>query len=742
MTSMPLAGNPQQSGTTTEAPPSSLLTKPELAPGVPNPIYLAAMEQKKREWASWVESQYSACKMARASFDRQWYLNLAFVSGKQYVAPLDVPGIGFRLTSPKAPPFRVRLVVNKIRTAVRTECSKLTSSKPIPTVVPATSEDEDFTAARVAESLLRNFFATAEFEKTYRSFIWWGVVTGTSYLKSYWSATEEDYDAMTPPAPPVGPDGQPLPPEMLEMLETKIPGLKEHYETPVPAKGKIMVERVNPFHIYVPDLLTEDINKQPYVIHVTTRNPLYIKKQFGINAVPDARAASTIMDSATVISKGGEEVLDSVLVKEIWLRENAHPDFPKGGVITVVNNQCVQVKEEWPWPFREYPFYKYDGIPTGGFYSDSVVVDLIPIQKEYNRSRSQMIEIKNTMGKPKLLYQKGSINPRQISSDPGQSIPYTAGFSPPIVIPGAEVPQSMVNELDILSNDFDDLSGQHEITRGNTPAQVTSGTAIAFLQEQDDSKLSFQVSGIEYCMEILGKHFLKYVATYWDDARLIRVTGKDSTFEAVQWKGSDLRGNTDVKVQTGSALPVSKAAKQAMVTEFMQLGFISPEAGMEMLDLGGYEKILEDLLIDKRQAQRENMKMAQMDEALLQQVLSPPVGPDGQPMIGPDGVTPVMEDGITPFQPQSPIPVNSWDNHEAHIHFHNQFRKTQQFELLGEFAKQAFELHVQTHQMAIVLPQMGAGGNVVANEQPPTEPGMEGEETEDEGQPPPDQMPQ
>jgi hypothetical protein len=380
-----------------------------------------------------------------------------------------------------------------------------------------------------------------------------------------------------------------------------------------------------------------------------------------------------------------------------------------------VGSKVVQVQTEWPWPFKEYPFYKYDGIPTGGFYTESIVTDLIPIQKEYNRTKSQMIEIKNTMGKPKLLYAKGSVNPRQITSEPGQGIPYTPGFDKPTVIPGVEVPQSMGVELDRLSSDFDDISGQHEITRGNTPSQVTSGTAINFLQEQDDSKLAYQAAGIEHAIQKLGTHYLKYVQKFWNDERLIRIVGSDGTFEAKHWKGDSLRGNTDVRVQTGSALPFSKAARTAMLTEFMQNGWVDPNTGMEMLEMNGYEKIIEDFLVDKRQAQRENMKMSEIDPALLEQILSPPVGPDGQPIMGPDpkgGEKLIPYDPMTgkPHQPQPPFPVNSWDNHQAHEHYHNQYRKTQQYELLPEPVKQAFELHVQAHQMAMSLQTLGAGG--------------------------------
>lgn len=706
---LPVGHNPSLNGPTV-TPSLSTLAKdnPEATPEILAALLLQKeKEDKESRVASWVNEQYVKCKNARNPFERQWYINLAFCAGKQYISPVNVTGSGFRLTVPKAPPWRVRLVVNKIRVAVRTECAKLTTSKPIPTVVPATNENEDFSAAAVGEQILKSKFATAEFEQQYRSWVWWGSVCGTSYLKQYWDGGKPDHDAMQLPDKPELPGLGPLPDEMISL----VPGMDEYLKTPRPGQGQICVERVTPFNIFVPDLLCEDINGQPYVIHVMTKSKEWVKEKFPNvkNVSCDTRASATILDAAMIIAKGSEEHLDSVLVKEVWIKPNGHKDFPNGGVVTIINDKVAQMKEEWPYPYPEYPFYKYDGIPTGGFYSDSMIVDLIPVQKEYNKKRSQAIEIQNVMGKPKLLYQKGSVDPRKISSEPGQSIPYTAGYEPPIPMQGVEVPSSFVQEIEKLQQEFDDLSGQHEISRGQTTvSSLTSGTAIAYLQEQDDAKLNYQVASIEKAIETLGKHYLSMAAQYWKDNRLIKTVGKNNSYEAIHWKKNMLRGNTDVKVQTGSALPFSKAAKTALVQELMQNGFLDPSTGMELLQFGGLEKAMDDQFVDKRQAQRENLKMSTMDPNILELALRPQPGFNGEPpqtieMPGPDGMPQPMQfngDG-TPFQPQSPIPVNSWDNHEEHIHWHNHFRKTQEFELLHPLQKEAFELHVQTHQISI-----------------------------------------
>src|SRR5690606_36500797 len=119
----------------------------------------------------------------------------------------------------------------------------------------------------------------------------------------------------------------------------------------------------------------------------------------------------------------------------------------------------------------------------------------------------------------------------------------------PTVLQPVEVPATYLNEIATLNSEFDDISGQHEITRGNTPSQVTSGTAISFLQEQDDTKLAYQVAGIERNKAKMGRHYLKYAERYWQDGRTVKIVGQDGAFESQLWQKNAMQGNTDVIIQ-------------------------------------------------------------------------------------------------------------------------------------------------------------------------------------------------
>lgn len=649
-----------------------------------NPLKTFQDQREEAALLTWANEQYARCKRSRLAVERQWYINLAFYFGKQNIRLITstASSTGFQLYEPKAPAWRVRVVVNKIRPIIRTELAKLTAQRPSFSVIPATTEDEDVVAARVGENIVSAAYRDKAIASVVRKVTWWGSICGTSYFKTYWDPTKQ------------------LPDE--------------------DSVGDICVEHIDPFHLFVPNLLEEDIEEQPYVIHATTKDPDWLKGAYGYDVSANVKSTDDLLEDSFLNLVGAQqEGKKQVLCLEFWLKPGAHPAFPQGGLLTVCGDKIVQntakvevndqgvVSGGYPYQHGQYPFSKFVHVPTGKFYGDSVVTDLVPIQKEYNRTRSQIIEAKNLMAKPKLMAPRGSINPKQITSEPGQVILYTPGFDKPDTLPMDSLPPYVIQELDRLQQDFDDISGQHEISRGQNPSQVTAATALSFLQEQDESKLAFSIASLEEAVEKVGRLYLKYVTQYWDVARMVRVTGTDGAFEAQQWKGSDLRGNTDIRVESGSALPKSKAAKQAFLMDIFKLGAIQAPMFLELLDLGGIEKAYEDFLVDKRQAQRENFKLKALDE---------------MPEFKMENAMNQMNGGMFDAQhSQYQMVANSWDNHQMHIALHDAYRKTQGFEMLSEEVKQLFELHVTTHRIALqggVMQQLpdGSAGPVVGGD--------------------------
>lgn len=605
--------------------------------------------QTRKELTFWANNMYQTLKQNRSRIERIWYINLAFYRGRQNIALINTPiGVnGFRLLTPPAPPWRVRLVINKIRGIIRREIAKCTAQRPSFVVAPATNEDEDFYAARAATQLLDAVYDDYEIGKTNLSRQWWGSICGTSFLKCYW-----DKNKTAKQKGPVDPmTGR-----------------------PTDIKGDLCVENLIPFFLFVPDLLEPDINCQPYVFHVYTKSKSWLEAYYGKQVVTTmttkSREGDLLEEAFFDVAGLRKPVEDQYLCMEIWIKPYGHRLFPRGGMVTIVGDQLIQVVEEFPYSHGEYPFIKFDHIQSGQFYTTSVIEDLIPLQREFNRTRSQIVEAKNLMAKPKLMGPKGAVDASKITSEPGQYIPYEPGLGEIKPLPMQNLPPFVGEEVQRIQADMDDISGQHEISRGNTPSQVTAATAISYLQEQDDTMLSEVIQSIEYGMASLGRHILCYIIDYWDQDRLVKVAGKDESFDVTFLKGSALRGNNDVRVEAGSALPHSKAAKQAFLMDLFKMGVFAekPSEFLRILDLRGIDKIIADYKVDMQQAQRENIKMS----AGMQ------------------------------------VGVNDFDNHEIHLEQHNRYSKTQEYEMLDDAHKALFIMHRQSHQQAIYLNQSKA----------------------------------
>lgn len=697
-----------------------------------DPLAAIAKEKDTAATLSWAKSQYLRCKSQRAPTERQWYVNLAFYFGKQNIQ-LTVSRAttnGFQLNTPAAPPWRVRMVINRMRPAINKQVSNLTSQEPRFFTVASGTDDVDIASTRITEALLDNYYREQHYKLRLKRVVWWGSICGSSYFKTYWDPSAKDADGNT---------------------------------------GDVVTDVIDPFHIYIPDLLQEDLENQPYVIHATTMSPDMVKSIYKTEVDANVSAAASILEdqflSLTGISKAKRS--NEVLMLEFWVKPNRYARFPKGAMFTVAGDKLVQFKEGWPYDHGEYPFAKFDDIDSGKFYGEALLTDLLPIQRELNRTRSQIIEAKNLMAKPKLLAERGSINAAQITSEPGQVVLYMPGMAPPTPLPMQSLPRESADEIVRLQDDISDIAGQHDIAR--LISGRTSAAAISAVQEQDATMIAGAATSIEQLTEKTGRQVIALVKQYYTTARDIKIVGPDQAFEILSFKNTDITNNTEIYVETGSALPFNKAGRQAFLMDAFKMGLIpDPNDVLELMQIGGFEKVQADILTDQRQAQRENMQMvalgknppaanfdidADVDpmqtlEEIVTEASNPnatdpnslnapqqlslpglpgaepqaPVGLPQQPgQLGQSPVPNAMPAPVSPgpvLDPSIPdFPVNEWDNHQVHIQIHNRFRKSQQFLALPDVTKKIFQQHVSFHNAAVTNPA-GATGVPTAQGQP------------------------
>lgn len=633
---------------------------------------LMASEQFRSDTVAWVNKHFTDCKNNRLPYDNSWKVNIAFYLGKQYVQ--INPYTRSAELMPMSGGKRPRLVINLVRRAIRMELANLLSQKPSVSVIPASIDNRDYFAAQAGTSIWDNFYRTNKVSAHIRDAQWWTRLTGTGYLKVYWN------------------------PNSVDKLNNM--------------KGDIVLQVVNPFDIYVPDITILDIEDQPYVIH-TQLKPLdwlyftYPDRADEISAEISKSSNTTSTENIvnnSIFSPGANSLvgnvnkspMDQIFVKEVWIKPNQLRRFPKGGILTIVNDQLVDYWEGWPYEHGMYPFVKFDNINSGRYYTDSIINDLLAPQKSVNAIHNSILENVRWLASPRYVFQQGSLDPTKITTDPSQHIGYIPGFDKPDQLVPAQMPGYAAQELERLAQEIAHLSGDIGSSNNAVPPGVTAATAISYLQELGNSLYSSSASSIENGIEKLARMVLSLVRQYWTVPRMIRVSGPSAEFDIRTFQGSDLSANSDIVVEAGSALPSSKAARQAFILDMMKLGFIEPKQGLAILDVGGINKITEQLEVDSAQIQRENMRMSAITEEMLMQHQQLQ---QQMMMVNPQAF---MDANGQPLQPPPMIPVNSWDDDLAHIQGHNNWRKSADFESASPVTKQIAEEHIKMHMQALI----------------------------------------
>ena len=135
------------------------------------------------ELVKFVGEQLQKCK--RDAYELQAYLNISYFLGKQWIKADKTTN---RLVEPPMEPWQVRYVANKVQPIVRTELAKMTKNKFVMYVNPATTDNNDIRAARVAEKVVEWAEYELGLQELDRDNCLWGLDRKSTRLNSSHSA--------------------------------------------------------------------------------------------------------------------------------------------------------------------------------------------------------------------------------------------------------------------------------------------------------------------------------------------------------------------------------------------------------------------------------------------------------------------------------------------------------------------------------------------------------------------------
>lgn len=634
-----------------------------------------------------LQERFQELKRARSRLELQWKLNLAFYNSKQW-SYIDRLG-RLQILAPDAgdkPRHRVMLVSNQIVTGAQSLLAKYTKTKPIMTATPGSASDHDLKAAQMAEDLLEYWWQDFHMDDLLEEALLWGIIGGQGYWKITW-----DEHAGKPMRFLLDPQGNPITDDSVETQFRAI--LSQNGVQPqekVVYMGDIRVEAMSPFNVYL-DPTAKTFKDCKYAICVHYLDPDEIYTRWKVRVSPDSVPVDA--DSALPFdnSSGAPQRTVKTIYEAYFLPTAAMPNGRY--VVWMTGPNQILLDEKWPYASNVLPLVKFPGVRVPGrIYDSSVVEHAIPLQKELNKTLSQIVEYKNLTIKPRVWAPVGSLRTR-LTNEPGAVYEFTpiGGLRPEIEKLPA-MPPYVFEHLSFVADSLKDVFSLTAISEGTVPPNVEAGIAIDLLQEMATDRLAPTIRLMESALARAGQQMLSLAQKYYIEPRLLKIRGSGGGIQVRKFTQADIDGAITVHVEAGSGLPRTRAGRQARIESYVQMGLIKPDMAWKYLDIADLKGVAKMFQADEDMAYRENDKIIQgipiNPNAMMQakQAVVQGVNPStGAPFQTPQEAQQyVMDEGL------DPQPFENW---ATHLDIHGRFMKSIEFETLPPDAQQRFLTH-------------------------------------------------
>lgn len=511
----------------------------------------------------------------RRKYEPTWAICESFLAGRQWVewSTSRSSRVGRVVSSPN-PQSRERHTVNAITNYVQTILGKLFVEDLRPTVIFTRGDQESESISTHTRSMAR-YLWDVELQADLRlhEALLAMLTYGTSAIRCYFDTTKGEVIGQFP----VGPDGQPI--MDLQQARSYVLSAQEQGQTvqflPV-REGKVTWEALDVRQILAPPgVKTED--KFPWLM-IEQALPLSWVKMKYPRASGELREDGLISYESLGLGYDPEpnsSPSDSGKLKEHVLVTTAYEmptmEHERGRTIVFAPKQNVllDVIDSLPYKLHGEPhhgvtFFHYHRLPNR-WWSKGIVEDLVGPQRQKNRARSQMIELKDrNLGR--VYARKGTIT---ASNKPvGKlmeliEIPLHADY--PQETTGGGIGPWVENEARINDEDMQLVAGLRDASFGTTPSGVVAYSALALLVEQDDRRTGPTLKRVRIGVGDAMMISLELARRYWQDNKELAISGPEGEMELVLFKRAQLPIEFYVDVSRHAPLPTSPAVESQKI---------------------------------------------------------------------------------------------------------------------------------------------------------------------------------
>lgn len=657
-------------------------------------------------------------------FEREWYRNILFYLGQQWVVYDET----FRRWRRRNMPSWVPLpITNRLASTVNTIRSSISQVQPSFDARPMQENEKSVLSANASEKYLDILQNESGFRSARRRMSSWVTLTGNAFLYQEYD-TSADTGTVFVPGEKCVQCGEKIAPNEIPESNTcpkcGSPNLQEDPESGISVpQGKSRTRALSPFEVYV-DPYIMDLQDQPAVLVMETRSLQSVKQVYGkkakdLKADMDRTIGRYYLDSLAYMTGSGyggggsfgrvstpenDDIYGAVTLYRLWIK--SHPDYPQGVYIVMAGDQTVlEVVDPLPTRFRttQEPFYpiihiKYDDVP-GRFWGKTPIDDIVPKQRQRNELESLYQTIIMRTANPVWMIPL-NIQTSPITGDPSLVIRYTGTQGQkPERLAGMDAPMSIPKFIEMIDADFEELANTFAVMKGKSPGNVRAASAIQMLIERGFGRYGTVFDNLEEAYEAWAIQTLEIWRQRAVFPRVQAVSKVSGSWQFMEFLGADL-SDVDIRVEAGSTRPKSQAGRQMLIQQLMQMQLLNPndpEQRMKLFEEMGAQSLMPGAEADIKTVARENAQFREWGQRVTLEEQS------GAGDVPPEGI---MAVAMSTF-PLKGNPII--DHHPTHLIHHRRFALTDEFNAMSDMAKQLFVQHMVTAHYMPMLQELQTG---------------------------------
>jgi len=455
--------------------------------------------------------------------------------------------------------------------------------------------------------------------------------------------------------------------------------------------GELVGEVIPVFNVR-PDPVAKTPEKMRWIIEIKEISADELIEVFGlkeaeVDALAEKQGKGTIYEGMNENEDEKDPDEATFILKMFWQKPGWR--YPKGRLVQTVGDKVLYFGPN-PCPDYELPyfFFSYDKTKYS-FWPKGPLHYIQDIQREFNRTVSLISEHVESW-RPKMAVGQGALkraNSLTVDSFEILEVDFSRGEPRAVQMP--QLSSSVPEYRDWLVGSVDRVSNVHEVSYARLPQYASRAPASLYemMLEQENIKLGPMIRMMNKELVRETRFRLKYMAKKYTTKRMIRIIGPNRKATVEWFKGADVKGNYDVRLEEGVSINQSQSVMTRLMLELWQQGVLEGRDKfkiLRILDLGTAEYDLRSDAVDMERAIRENHFFSE--------------GEGDKP------------------------DVYIHDDHETHLDQHTNLRKSEEFESWPKEKQEALDNHAWTHfWMFMQLQQIAKGGQ--APEQAPMMPG-------------------